>query len=151
MIASFLGLQTVAGLKLLSPPTWIPSLAPLRVAPNPTLWPFLAYDMYTRAFPAGRVIARPELIGVDVDQVRHRLTPESLGLTFREFRDDWLNPLRGGAADKASQLADRLAAQGGPRLVLLQCEDVPAIVSDDGVRDGERRVGRSYPIAEARP
>ncbi|MBM4015212.1 MAG: hypothetical protein FJ293_09665 [Planctomycetes bacterium] len=148
VIATFLGLQTLAGLKLLAPPKRMPALQPLRVAANPTLWPFLAYDMYTRAWSTGREISRPELVGIDADGGRHALTPAALGLPFREYRDEWMNPLRGGAEAKAAPLARRFERQGGVPLVELRCEDVPAIVADDGVRDGPRRVGRRYAVGE---
>lgn len=146
VIASFLALQAIAGLKVLAPSKRLPELAPLRLAPNPVLWPFLAYDMYSRAWPEGRAIARPEVIGVDAGGGRHRLTPAAVGLEFREFRDEWMNPLRGGRADRAAPLAELWEQRGGPPLVELRCEDVPAIVDRSGIVDGERSVGNRYPL-----
>jgi hypothetical protein len=145
--ATFLALQAVAGLKLLSPPERFAALAPLRVAPNPKLWPFLAYDMYTQSWPEGRAIARPRVVGIDTKGMRHDVTPESVGLGFRTFRDDWMNPLRGGAREKATPLAARFAERCGIALVELRCENVPAIVDRSGIVDGEIVTERRYDLA----
>ncbi|MSR46879.1 MAG: hypothetical protein EXS13_07435 [Planctomycetes bacterium] len=149
VIGLFLALQTIAGLKLLAPSKRLPQLAPLRLAPNPTLWPFLAYDMYSDHWKEGRAISRPSVVGLDATGARHTLTPESVGLSFREFRDQWLNPLRGGATAKALPLARRWSERGGVALMELRCEDVPAIVVRDGVADGERIIGPRYPLTES--
>jgi len=151
VIAAFLALQAVAGLKLLSPPERFAALAPLRVAPNPTLWPFLAYDMYTQSWPEGRAIARPRVVGIDAAGARHDVTPESVGLGFRTFRDDWMNPLRGGAREQAAPLAARFAERGGATLVELRCENVPAIVDRRGVVDGATVVERRYDLTREEP
>ena len=151
VIATFLALQAVAGLKLLSPPERFAALAPLRVAPNPVLWPFLAYDMYTQSWPEGRAIARPRVVGVDAEGRRHDVTPESVGLGFRTFRDDWMNPLRGGARDRAAPLAARFEERRGIALVELRCEQLPAIVDRRGVVDGAILVERRYDLAREGP
>lgn len=151
VVATFLALQAVAGLKLLSPPERFAALAPLRVAPNPKLWPFLSYDMYTRSWPEGRAIARPRVVGLDAHGRRHDVTPESVGLGFRTFRDDWMNPLRGGAQEKALPLAARFAERSGIALVELRCEQVPAIVDRRGIVDGATVVEQRYDLAREEP
>ena len=135
-----LGLQVIAGFKLLAPPQRFTALAPLRLAPSPALWPFLDYDMYSNHWPEGRSIDRPRVVGVGVDGARYALTAEALGLSFRTFRDDWMNPLRGGDRARAAGIARRWQEQGGAPLAEVLLENEPAIVTRDGIADGRVRV-----------
>ncbi|MBL8840509.1 MAG: hypothetical protein JNL90_03150 [Planctomycetes bacterium] len=135
-----LGLQVIAGFKLLAPPPRFTALAPLRLAPSPALWPFLDYDMYSNHWPEGRSIDRPRVVGLALDGVRHALTADALGLTYRTFRDEWMNPLRGGDRARATGIARRWRERGGAPLAEVLLENEPAIVTRGGVAAGPVRV-----------
>ncbi len=144
-----LALQVVAGFKLLAPPQRFRALAPLRLAPSPALWPFLDYDMYSNHWPEGRAIDRPRVVGIDANGARHALTADALGLSYRTFRDDWMNPLRGGDRTRAPELARRWRARGGTPLAEVRVENEPAIVTRDGIGDGPVQVNVRVAVAEA--
>ncbi len=148
-ITATLTLQVLAGFKLLSPPRQLEPLQPLRLVPAPALWPFLDYNMYARAWPEGRTIEQPRLVARLADGTRHVITPEDAGLLFRELRDDYVNPLRGGQIAVAPALARRLREQGGLDPVAIAVEVTPLIVHRDGVREGAVQELRVVVIAPA--
>ncbi len=148
-VVSTLCLQVVAGFKLLAPPRRFEALAPLRLAPTPALWPFLDYDMYSNHWHEGRSIDRPRVVGIDAAGARHELDAEALGLPFRAFRDEWMNPLRGGDATCAARIAARWHERGGVSLESIVMENEPAIVTRDGIRAGAILRERTIPVAAA--
>jgi len=133
-LVAALGLQTVAGFKLLAPPLRFTALAPLRVAPSPTLWPFLDYDMYSRSMEAGSYADRWMLVALHSDQSERLLSPGDFGSTWREFRDEILWPVRDGHEGAASRVATRLEQRGGARPVAFRIERERLVIAEDGLQ-----------------
>ena len=127
-IVATLVLQIVAGFKLLAPPNVFPSLAPLRIAPAPALYPFLDYNMYIAAHRPGEALVERTLFGELADGRRVRLRARELGVSQIELRDRLFPAVRGRdpeAIERVAALfraAAREIAGSEPELVALSWE-----------------------------
>lgn len=148
-IAGALALQVAAGFKLLAPPERFEALRPLRVAPSPALWPFLDYDMYSKVYEEGSSVDRYSLHAVDAAGGSRRITEDDLGVSYREFRDALLGPIREGDARVAARAADLIERRGGPRPHAFRVDRHRFTIEPGGVREDPPQVARTVAIGGA--
>jgi hypothetical protein len=146
-----LGLQVIAGFKLLAPPERFTALQPLRVAVSPALWPFLDYDMYTRAWPEGSYGQRYLLVALAADGTERPLTQADFDCSWRTFRDEVLYPLRDDHRGAAERVAARLAARGAARPAGFRVDVERLLILRAGLQDDGRRPLRTLPLGETAP
>lgn len=143
-ILACLGLQAIAGLRILCPPrSLFPSLSWLRVC-APTLWPFLDYAMYSAPHYAGDAIDQFRVVGRLEDSSEVVIRPEDLHLGPFEFLYALVWRLREGTSETARQYADAYQRTRGRRLVEIRLESHPLVLARDGVRPGPVRIVREF-------
>jgi hypothetical protein len=140
LIATILALQVIAGFKLLCPPRSLPALAALRIVCSPRLWPFLDYNMYIAAHHEGETIEELELVAERSDGTIAPVHAAMLDLDPRDFRREFLAPMRRREA-AFEDLAGRLAPVLGfsPARLLLQRETY-RVVADGPSRGAPRTI-----------
>jgi hypothetical protein len=74
-----------------------------------TRWPFLAWAMYARSYPAGPIeVVLRELVAVSPQGAQHEVGPKDVGLSGPAFRNNYLAPLSRGDTVAGQWLIDRL-------------------------------------------
>ena len=129
VIVIVLGLSVVAGFKLLCLPRAIAGDA-WRICCPPTLWPFLDYNMYDRAYYPGRSFPWYVLVGVDDEGHEVLLEPAPDGRGFEDWRRRDVPAFLRLDLDVLQDLAD--AHSDGRTLRRLRLEDHPRVLGEDG-------------------
>jgi hypothetical protein len=148
LIVLVIGLQAIAGFKLLCPPKALGFLAPLRIACPPTLWPFTDYPMYSRAWAAGSSLPRFRVVGYSRLGAALPFEREEFGVTHRRYREQFVQGLLIQAEDLYRPVLDVWRARY-PELSRVELVEDPIVVLEGGdLVDGERRTLRSYRLAD---
>ena len=134
-ILVLLALQIVAGFKLLAPPKSFPALAHLRIAPSPTLYPFLDYNMYIASHFAGEALTRRLMFGVTTDGRKVRIRSLDLGVSQQEFRDALAPLARARQPEALSGILRLYQRDQGIALVDLAFETQKLVITPSGVRE----------------
>jgi hypothetical protein len=143
-IVACLGLQALAGFRVLCPPrSLVPSLSWLHVC-APRLWPFLDYPMYSAPHRAGDVIDQFRVFGRLDDSSEVPILPADLHLDPFEFMYTFASQLQEATNETAHRYADIYQRTRGRRLVELRLENHPLVLSRDGVRPGPVRIVKEF-------
>lgn len=149
VIALVLGLQSVAGFKLLCPPKSFPSLAEWRVCCSPALWPFTDYQMYNVAYGPGTVIPGYVVIGTRADGGEVTIDKAALGGSHRTWRIGLVDAMiRVATADVASYV-ERLRRLDRGSFRTLRLEEHSRVLVEGGALEPlPSRTLRVYGVAE---
>ena len=144
-ILFFLLFQAIASFRVLCPPESLSSLASLRAACSPALWPFLDYPMYADPHHPGEVINRFQVVGTLQDSKEVVITPEDLGMSFWLFQR-FVYALGQGEEMEISRYAALYESRQGGELVRLRLENRPVVLTRQGAAFKPQQVIREVDL-----
>ena len=99
-----------------------------------TRWPFLAWAMYARSYPAGPItISKRRLVATLASGKEEEITAALVGLPSPAFRGTYIAPLWNGDSAPAYELIHRLNRKRADPVVQLRLEDLRQTLVDTGV------------------
>jgi hypothetical protein len=107
--------------------------------PSSLLWPFLNYTMYSAAHYERDHINQYSLVGISSDFKEIIILPADLDLKFWLFQD-LISFIRDGKDQKVKYYIDYYQRKHEKKLIGLRLENYPLILSQGGVRLGERQI-----------
>lgn len=129
VIVVTLGFQTLATFK------WTPG----PIERPPFLFPFLNYGMYSRVQAPGTPIRRIHVVALTPDRER-TLAPEDVGLNFWTYQWGFVDAIRYEQRDRLTVYAEAVERHTGLRPTGFRVEDRPALLTRDGIADGETEI-----------
>jgi len=99
-----------------------------------TTWPFLAWGMYAKAYPAGPIETMDRFLkGTTAAGTEEEITPRMIGLTKPTFRNHYMNPIYRGDTTVALELLDRVNRDRTDPFVELRTVGIKYILADTAV------------------
>lgn len=114
--------------------------------PDPFMWPFMGYPMYSPSHHLGDEIAQYSVIALLPDSTGVPVTPLTLNAGFWIWRRSLVNVLRSDSrstpekVDMLRPIARMLGVRHDYEVVGFRLEDRPLILMREGVREGAPRV-----------
>jgi hypothetical protein len=99
-----------------------------------TRWPFLAWAMYARSYPPGRIQTMDRsLIGTTASGAKEEVTPWLVGLSRPAFRNAYVNPLFEGDSTTGRELLARINQNREDPFVEIHTTGKRYSIADSGI------------------